>query len=419
MSEGELNESDVLRPWIHGVAPADFRRRLSLARRRLEMEPGAILVVEKEAVDFLVLLFAAVLERRTVVLGSGAWGEGERKQVARILPGLDGGSGEILIPTGGSGGELRFARHTWATLAAAAGGFAKFFQVSRVDSLCVLPLFHVSGLMQAVRSLVSGGVFYPLAWKEVEAGRWPAVEAAFMSLVPTQLQRLMAGGADPAGLGRLRAILLGGAAAPQALLEAAAENRLPLALSYGMTETAAMVTALRPEAFLAGRRDCGVALSHTEIAVDDGRILVRASSLFHGYVPGERRGDGWWETGDLGELGKDGALTVFGRAGRWIVSGGEKIALAEVERAVLRNTGAREIFAFGVDDEEWGHALAVAYVPGAAGEVDLRGVLQGKLAPHKVPKFVYVLEELPLTQTGKIDRALLAEISGRRLVAER
>jgi o-succinylbenzoate---CoA ligase len=437
-----LTEKLLLQPWIDGDAPDEFARRLEEVRLRLRSSSGAVLVVEQVPVDFLAALFGSLLERRPVLLGNHEWGEREWAQAGEILGGagillgaqnrlpnlprsigarFDLEPGEILIPTGGSGGRLRFTRHTWETLNAAAEGFARFYGGGAVESLCVLPLFHVSGLMQAVRALVSGGCFVPLHWKALEAGQVPPGRGGFLSLVPTQLHRLMQSGGNLAWMRRLTAIPLGGAAAAPALLDAAAAAGLPLSPSYGMTETAAMVTAIAPAKFLGGCRDCGEDLPHAQVRVreEDGRIEVRGACLFHGYVPGERRVGEWWETGDVGRKNA-GGLVVLGRAGRWIASGGEKISLEEVEREVRQVPWISEVVAFGVEDPEWGQVLAVACVaaPGeAAGE--LREVMQGKVTPHKVPRLVYFLSELPRTAAGKIDRADLERLCGRRLAPER
>lgn len=433
-----LNKELLLRPWIDGVGSRDFAGRLAHVTGRLSVTAGPVLVAEPQPHDFLAAFFGALLAGRPVVLGSFAWGEVEWRQaveatgpgvifssgsqppggVSGVGPGP--GLGEILIPTGGSSGRLKFARHSWATLTAAATGFQHFFGVTNVNSLCVLPLFHVSGLMQAVRSLVSGGTFVSVDWQQVEKGDLPDIPDAFLSLVPTQLHRLLQRPDDLIKLAGLKAIPLGGAVAAPELLDLAARRNFPLALSYGMTETAGMVTALPPEQFLAGRRDCGGELPHANVRVKEGRIEVTGSSLFGGYIPGTVRPGGWWDTGDRGGISPNGGLVVSGRAGRWIVSGGEKISLEEVEQVVMEATGVRAAFAFGVEDREWGELLAVAYVGGPrVSETILRSWLKGRLMPHKIPKLLFPLEEMPRTSAGKIDRVRLEAICGRSLVRER
>lgn len=103
-----------------------------------------------------------------------------------------------MIPTGGSSGKIRFAIHTWETLTAAVRGFQEFFAVEQINSCCVLPLYHVSGLMQFLRSFTTGGKLIVVPFKTLESLTSPfnfaeqfAPANSFLSLVPTQLQRLL------------------------------------------------------------------------------------------------------------------------------------------------------------------------------------------------------------------------------------
>ena len=98
-----------------------------------------------------------------------------------------------MIPSGGAGGGLKFARHDGRTISAAVSGFRLHFGIERVNSVSVLPLHHVSGFMAWMRSALTGGVFVPWPWKEAESGRFPADKPpdCCLSLVPTQLQRLL------------------------------------------------------------------------------------------------------------------------------------------------------------------------------------------------------------------------------------
>ena len=138
-----------------------------------------------------------------------------------------------------------------------------------------------------------------------------------------------------------------------------------------MTETAAMVTALRPEEFLAGRRGCGSALPHARVELDaDGVIQIAAESLFRGYYPHWREGGGPWPTEDLGRFDEHGSLHVLGRRDAVIITGGEKIEPGEVE-AVLRATGQfADVAVIGVPDAEWGEAVVACY-PAGTKEPDL------------------------------------------------
>jgi O-succinylbenzoic acid--CoA ligase len=178
-----------------------------------------------------------------------------------------------------------------------------------------------------------------------------------------------------------------------------------------MTETAAMVAALRPEEFLRGRRGCGSALPHASLALnEDGVIRVTAESLFRGYHPGWREAAGAWSTEDLGRFDQQGGLHVLGRRDAVIISGGKKVEPADVE-AVLRSTGQfSDVAVVGVPDAEWGEAVVACY-PDGMKEPDLACVEQRlacELAPHKRPKH-YVPVAWPRNAQGKVSRAALAE----------
>jgi O-succinylbenzoic acid--CoA ligase len=183
-----------------------------------------------------------------------------------------------------------------------------------------------------------------------------------------------------------------------------------------MTETAAMVASLRPEEFLRGRRGCGTALPHAGLTLnEDGVIQIKAASLFRGYYPDWRDAADAWPTDDLGQFDERGGLQVLGRCDDVIISGGKKIAPAEVE-AVLRSTGQFvDVAVVAVPHTEWGEMVVACY-PDEAKAPDLACVeahLAGKLAAHKRPKR-YVPVAWPRTAQGKINRKALA---GRVAVA--
>jgi O-succinylbenzoic acid--CoA ligase len=204
----------------------------------------------------------------------------------------------IMIPTGGSSGKIRFAIHTWETLMASVQGFRKYFQLTQVNSFCVLPLYHVSGLMQFMRSFTSGGKLVIQPFKALEAGGKCNIEPSefFISLVPTQLQRLLQNPELAAWLSHFQTVLLGGAPAWQELLEQARHQNIRLAPTYGMTETASQIATLKPEEFLKGNNSSGQILPHVKVTIRSpnneildinktGIITIQANSLALGYYP--------------------------------------------------------------------------------------------------------------------------------------
>ncbi len=371
-------------------------RRGARAARVDGSDPAGIL-------DRLASALASDAPVRVVLAGPGA------DPVAAEPP----GETRLLIATGGTTGGPRLAIHTWGTLFAAARGVQSWLGGGPVDSLCHLPLHHVSGLMQVVRAWASAGSVRLAPWPEIARGAFPpARPGEVTSMVPTQLARVLETPGGAAWLRGFRVVFLGGAPAWPELRARARAEGVPVAPCYGMTETAAQVTASRPEAFLAGCDDAGAALPHAQLEVRDGRIVVRARSLFLGYEgDGPRTGEGF-VTGDRGALDAAGRLTVLGRADALINTGGEKVDPAAVEAALRACEGVRDVAVVGVPDARWGEAV-VAIVCGLApaAEPAIRARLHATLAPHEVPKRLVFAEALPRTAAGKPDRARLTALA--------
>jgi o-succinylbenzoate---CoA ligase len=395
----------------------ELARRLGATAYLGEPPAGPTLIEEADPRAFMARFGAAVAGGGEVFLVDPGWRAAERALLADHLrqSSVAGrtGRGWLMIPSGGSSGALRFARHDEETLAAAVRGFCAHFGFERVNALGVLPLHHVSGLMAWMRCALSGGEYRPQAWKALESGERPALEPGdwIISLVPTQLQRLLEEPGAVAWLRTFRAVFLGGGPAWPHLLDAAARAGVPLALTYGMTETAAMVTALRPQEFLEGGRSSGTALPHARVGVsDDGTVVVGGESLFRGYFPGWRP-EREFATGDIGILDTAGRLTVLGRRDAVVITGGKKVDPDEVE-AVLRASGEfADVAVVGVPDERWGEVVVACY-PAGTREPDLERVarvLERELAGHQRPKRFVALAGWPRTAQGKINRAALRE----------
>ena len=282
--------------------------------------PRDVVVAERDPETFRAAFADAVAAGGTVFLADPAWGTTERAQFdsLRSRPAVvDGPKGWLCIPTGGSSGQIKLARHDQQTIAAAVRGFCGHFGVTQVNAVGLLPLHHVSGLMAWLRCVLTGGRYVAWEGSALLAGRTPARPAGagdwFLSLVPTQLARLIEQPAAVEWLRSFRAVFIGGGPAWPSLIEAGAGLRLPLSFSYGMTETAAMVTALRPEEFLAGSRGCGAALPHAAVTLEaDGVVAIRSESLFRGYYPAVAA-ETAWSSQDLGRFDERGSLHLLGR----------------------------------------------------------------------------------------------------------
>lgn len=439
------------RPWLVGVDSDRFWHQWQQRCHQLDRlcqgnRPPHILLVTADPLEALASFFAACCYPVHLWLGNPTWGQGEWQQVLTQLGpvqvwgdvavppmahqsreetppkfnvDLDPiGQAQLWIPTGGSSGHLRFARHTWETLTASVQGFCQYFQQFTISAYCVLPLYHVSGLMQALRCLTTGGTLWVQSFAALQSqGPLPG-RVAFLSLVPTQLQRLLTAGREP-WLRSFQAILVGGAPTWPALLARSRQARLPLAPTYGMTETASQVATLLPEAFLSGNNSSGQALPHATLTIQDGAgnplppgqpglITLTATSLALGC--GQAALSGPFQPGDRGYLDGDGYLYVLGRSQGLIITGGEKVQPEEVEAAILATGRAQDAIVVGIPDPEWGERVVALWVPqGSADPHLLLAHLKTHLSPYKCPKAWWAWSHLPRNDQGKVDRAALRQ----------
>jgi O-succinylbenzoic acid--CoA ligase len=233
--------------WLVGN---DGESVIDLASRKLadltRSQPDFILISTADLTEFIANLMAGSRLGIPIFLCNPDWGKTEWDQVSKLTSQIDKQQHQhtIMIPTGGSSGAIKFAIHTWQTLSASVWGFQEFYQVDKINTICTLPLYHVSGLMQLVRSLLTDGKILAINFHQL----WIAphlitdqidLASFFISLVPTQLSKLL--DLDSQWLAQFQTILLGGAPPSIDLLTRARTALLPLALTYGMTETAAQV----------------------------------------------------------------------------------------------------------------------------------------------------------------------------------
>ncbi|RIL02375.1 MAG: o-succinylbenzoate--CoA ligase, partial [Proteobacteria bacterium] len=314
-----------------------------------------------------------------------------------------------IVYTSGTTGRPKGAMLPARAFAASAAASRAQLGVRAGDRwLACLPLFHVGGLAVLARS-AADGVAVELHERfdaAAVASRLASGEVQWASLVPAMLARVLAADtreASPA----LRGILVGGAAAPEPLLEAAAKRGFPIAPTYGLTEAASQVATRPPGAPGRGL----VPLPATQVAIaDDGEILVAGPTVMRGYwrQPGatERalRG-GWLHTGDVGRLDERGALHVLARRTDLIVSGGENVYPAEVEAVLAEHPSVREVAVAGVPDAEFGARPAAWIVAAAPLDADgLRAFCRARLAGYKVPVAFHRVAALPRGASGKVLR---------------
>jgi len=320
----------------------------------------------------------------------------------------------VVIRTSGSSGEPKLVQLPAAALRASAeataprlGGPGRW--------LLALPGTHVAGVQVIVRSLLAGyrpvlqdprGGFRPAGFAAATA-ELAAEPRRYTSLVPTQLLRLLdAGGAALAALRSYHAVLVGGAALDALLAARAHAAGVRVVTTYGMSETAG------------GCVYDGTPLDGVRVRLDpDGGIGLGGPTLASGYLgrpdlTASAFADGWFRTGDHGRF-RDGRLEVLGRLDEMIITGGEKVPPAAVERVLLAQPGVRAACVVGLPDPEWGQLVAAAVVvdPAVVPDLDrLPAAVRAALGRAAGPRRVRTLPEIPLLGIGKPDRAKVAEL---------
>lgn len=405
-----------------------------------QLSTPKIMIAERSPVRFIASFIAACAAKCPVFLCNPDWGEDEWEQVFNLVqPYLVLGrennfaksvitnyelpiNNTIMIPTGGSSGKIKFAIHTWETLTASVEGFTEYFAINSVNSFCILPLYHVSGLMQLMRSLTTGGKLVITTSKRLETCEIPNINPAefFISLVPTQLQKLLQNPELTQWLSKFATVFLGGAPPWEELLEKARFHQIRLAPTYGMTETASQIATLKPDEFLKGKFNSGKILPHAKIIIDNqpGNINIQSKSLALGYYPQMWENRNSFVVDDIGFLDSQDYLHIMGRNSDKIITGGENIYPLEIETAIRKTQMVTDVCVIGITDKYWGQALTAIYVPKDENisHREIQTQLKNQLSKFKIPKHWISLAKLPRNNQGKINRQEVEKIAEDFLV---
>jgi o-succinylbenzoate---CoA ligase len=376
----------------------------SLQRVALELGPGE---------DYVIALHACILAGAAAVPIDLRLSEAERaarrarvqltvterlgsigSTLTQTLPGPDDGPRPLAVMhTSGTTSAPKPVVLSSGNFFASALGSAVALGLDPAERwLCPMPLTHVGGLSIPIRSAIYATTVVLHGRFETDAVlnelMDPARRITLVSLVPTMLMRLLdAGLQNPPAL---RWALLGGGPTAPALLERARAAGVPVAPTYGMTETCSQIATF------------GYPLPGVELITSAREILVRGRIVSADVVDA----DGWLHTGDLGEL-DDGRLRIIGRTSDTIVTGGENVAPAEVEAVLLEHPDVADAGVHARPDEEWGEIVVAKVVPRAGAAVTpdaLRGFCAARIARYKVPKSIELVPELPRTGSGKLLR---------------
>jgi acyl-CoA synthetase (AMP-forming)/AMP-acid ligase II len=338
----------------------------------------------------------------------------------------------LVLHTSGSTGRPKRVPLTHLNLAVSIQNIVNTYKLSPDDvSLCLMPLFHVHGLMaslmatfQAGGTVVVPARFNPLSfWRTVRDHR-----VTWYSAVPTIHQLILArlGAERPAGAEQLRFIRSCSASLPAETAERIeAAIGAPVLEAYGMTEASHQMASnpLPPDARKFGTVGCGTGVRIS--IMDDqgnhlasgglGEVVIQGPNVIEGYennpdANATSFSNGWFRTGDQGILDPEGYLRLTGRLKELINRGGEKISPREIDETLLGHPAVAEAVAFGVPHPTWGEEVNAAVVlrePAAA--ADLIAYCRDRLSEFKCPKKVHIVETIPRTATGKIQRGNVAK----------
>lgn len=317
-----------------------------------------------------------------------------------------------LMFTSGTTGRAKAVQQTFGNHRASAESAKRHLGYESTDRMLVVtPLFHMSGLAQVYRCALYGSTLYIESKFDVSRTLHliASEQITHLSLVAVMLRRLL-----DAGLTKhhLRVILVGGGPVPRPLLEEAERRQLPIAQTYGMTETCSQVATLLPPEALDRIGSSGQAIAPTRIRINrDGEIEINGPTVTPGYYNETEANtwtdDGYWQTGDLGTI-RDGYLYVFDRRSDLIISGGENIYPAEIESVLLRCPGITDAGVTSRPDPTWG-SVPIAYIVGTYDHHELIQLLHDHLAKYKHPKAFITATQLPRNANGKLMRHRLKE----------
>jgi O-succinylbenzoic acid--CoA ligase len=371
-------------------------------------------LVATPVVDTVLAVHAALAAHRPIALIHHRLTEGEAVRQRAVIERtqLPPDTAAVLF-TSGSTGAARGVALSRTSLIAAADASARHLGWRDGDCwLLALSLAHAGGLSIVIRCLAARR---PIALCEGDFDRAAVVarleRCTLASLVPTQLAALLD---DPAWRPppRLRAVLLGGAAAPLPLLERAAARGVPFLTTYGMTESLGQLATAPPDR--AGDPHAPLAplpgvVFEAGTAAAPAPVAVRGPMLATSYLDGAPIAP-VFTTADLGYLA-GGALHVAGRSDDVIITGGENVHPSTVEAVLAATPGVRAACVFGVRDERWGQLVAAAVVVDPAFDPATAAARwRAALPGHARPRRLAICPALPQLPSGKVDRRAAAAL---------
>ena len=387
------------------MVPFNPAYRSAEAEHILRDSDPAVVIADAERMPFVSGFAGRRLELEDLPLGD-----------APPLPDLEPSSPALIIYTSGTTGRPKGALLDHGNLLAQARGAIEAWRWTAADRLVhALPLFHLHGLGMGLHgTLLSGASATLVTFSPETVIAELEGDATMFFGVPAMYQRLCEHlEENPADLSRVRLFVSGSAPLPPALFERCRQllGQAPVE-RYGITEGGIVVSNPYDGPRQAGR--VGFPFAGVEVRLGFGdEIQLKGGQVFSGYLRNpeateEAFEEGWFRTGDVGEIGLDGSLAIRGRSKELIISGGFNVYPREVELVLEQHPAVAEVAVVGRVSERWGEEVTAFVVPAApVSEADLIQFAQERLAKFKCPRAVHLIAALPRNAMGKVLRGEL------------
>ncbi len=411
------------------LAPLNWRLAPDELRLQVELFDPSLIVVS--ATQWPRVTTDPAIARRLIVHLESLDDELVAPDARGDLPSIDEQDGLLLIATSGTTGTPKGALLTHANCYWTNRSLDAAIPMTGDDVvLQVLPQYHVGGWnVQPLLAWWRGATVVLEssfdAPRVLEAIRHHGV-TTMMGVPTTYLMLAQHPGFDDADLTSLHTVIVGGAAMPRTLVDRWRERGVAVVQGYGLTEAAPNVCCLAPEEAAFRPGSVGRPYRYVEVDIRDlngdtvegagrGELWVRGPNVFAGYwrdpvATARVMVDGWLDTGDVAERDGDGFYRIVGRTKEMYVSGGENVFPVEVERVLTAYKDVAEAAVVGVSDATWGESGAAFVVPRRGADINVDALLvhcRTHLAAFKVPRSIEVVDELPQTHIGKVNKAAL------------